>query len=779
MTSPIGNMTDITKARIMAPAFTFGQKIVLIEMEEDELVIHVFEPEDEKYARALAELTKYEQEHGESPDRESRIALEGAEAKKFGEQVLCKRHNLFQCCKEWKSFLGEVDAPPPPPPPPPPPNTLVGKIVENLPCIEIIDDEPETYVVVRGCIESETATHVIVVDGAHARKFKVKRSLAESHIAAERVPIDASGLRPELLRIAKAMPHSMHVAFSASELCAVELLELARVAAGTAHIRELLVASAVDSKEFAIGARLFLAELNTRLEQKVLGSSWPSNPTALGKALAERAAAGEFAQIQGVRQLAPTALPAKSKEAAVAKPLSHALRSACISASEWSAFLKESVAYSESDATRRATVIGGGDKRMTAVLEQFLKWRGASVASLSLVERGRDAEDLLDVLRELEHSSTGQPAANSASPAGGAATMGDQIGALAATLSSRKDSTDSESRVKGAIRDAARRVAVDDAALARLRNMQEFTVAKNYPAIELLKSQETNPDVLLLLSSEVDHVASTLAGVLGDGYINVVSTARDGLDDRLCATLWPAKPKRSPKQRAAIGRVRVGRLSRVDLTELLDLNMNGANKGSIAVFGKMKDGAAQFNIAISLLQQIVSTVSPAQTNESMSFFRQLQELVAKYLARGATWEMLSEFYEDVLEDVEKPAVSFSRGAGGGSVLLTLDLAFLKVGTERRTLLEEQLSDSRRGGNQTAAKPKLTTSGGTSRAGGSSMTDAEWKAAVEKLRAAVPKKSLVQGGPEVLPCPFHFIKGTCSRGDKCKCHHVGTAGSFAK
>ena len=106
--------------------------------------------------------------------------------------------------------------------------------------------------VVRGCIESETATHFIVVGGAHAKKFKVKRSLAESHIAAERVPIDASGLRPELLRIAKAMPRSMHVAFSASELCAVELLELARVAAGTAHIRELLVASAVDSKEFAL-----------------------------------------------------------------------------------------------------------------------------------------------------------------------------------------------------------------------------------------------------------------------------------------------------------------------------------------------------------------------------------------------------------------------------------------------------------------------------------------------------------------------------------------------
>ena len=55
--------------------------------------------------------------------------------------------------------------------------------------------------------------------------------------------------------------------------------------------------NAVESPSFAAGACIFLETMHAALEKKVLGSEWPVSPPLLGKALSERAMAGEFQQI--------------------------------------------------------------------------------------------------------------------------------------------------------------------------------------------------------------------------------------------------------------------------------------------------------------------------------------------------------------------------------------------------------------------------------------------------------------------------------------------------
>jgi hypothetical protein len=356
------------------------------------------------------------------------------------------------------------------------------------------------------------------------------------------------------------------------------------------------------------------------------------------------------------------------------------------------------------------------------------------------------------------------------------ASIVQQLGAVLGNVGNGKGKSDNElvnvdSLNKTAIQEAARSVQCDAPALVRLRAMHQMCVAKDWAGLTALRKAEDNENVRLLIDSDVSNVEAVIAGIMGGGNIGMLCYVRQGALDRLLHQLFPDKPKRSHKQQLAISRARCGRVTKVRLLELIDApNDKTSIADPLAGFGSMGDAAIDnFREAMSLLQEIITMESPAQASEAFTFFRTLTSMFKKWLKRGATWAMLSTFYREIADDMEKPAADFVRGAGYGGVLVNLDMAMLKLGTAIYTELEEELADSR-GKPTPATKPPSKPPTKPPTAPSAEITPEAWQVCVEALEKDVPKK----GGKG--PCRRFCIKGVCTKSN-CGFHHEGTAGSF--
>ena len=176
--------------------------------------------------------------------------------------------------------------------------------------------------------------------------------------------------------------------------------------------------------------------------------------------------------------------------------------------------------------------------------------------------------------------------------------------------------------------------------------------------------------------------------------------------------------------------------------------------------------------------------------ETREFFDTIEEHVVEWREDGITWPILSEYMVEVFSVVSKPAQLFSRFSGDGKVLVNLSPEVLASDTKHAQQLQKSLNKhmiaeartnasktEKSKGEETEKKKKLKKTKGAATEAEStgeakpSFSAEQWKELCGKLTEKVPDKD------GKSPCRSWFIRGACPKGDECKWHHSGKAGSI--
>ena len=701
---------------------------------------------------------------------------------------------------QWRAWIGEAEPTPTRTPVPlaQPEPELVGLHVAELP---YLDRAGVIAIIGSGVVTEAVGDDKVVVrfeaaDGSGEQCETVPSSLVFRYRCVPLLPVDASVLPPALVSAFKSMPRSSSGRLGAFELDCSEVGLVASACGCSQHIPIMLESHDEGSSEWCAVAQFMFHELKARAAgAPPSAAAWPSDPGRLGAAL-KRAffsagplalppppppppASDPAAHAFQLNSTPPTGTPriAPFESSLATKfPFAFALGACASSVAEFDSFLLDTPEFTESRRDRHAFVKAKPDRLLSA-LDRFLR-RVTTVESLAEQHAGASGEDLLNVLAEFESASENSATSNGAVPppaqpghhaVGGGASLSEQI----STALGKTRPVGSLEAV--AMREAARRLGANEAALSRLHQMHKLAVSKDYKGLEMAKANETDQDLLLLMQADSgEEIPKLLAGVLGEGNISSVYSVRLGLDERILHIAWPNEPLRSSKQSKAVHSVRCGRIKECRLLNLIDMTDTKFTAESplagFATHGKEANGL--FLESIHLVNQILALVSPEQTSELLVFFRTLGDLFKKMVGRGASWAMLSKFYVAVMKEVQKPVDAFARGSGGVGVMLDLNIALLARNTNARDTLEESLIDARSASTGKAVTKVLPPTLPLP------VTVSYSSADYAKLKAKVDTDIGERGGK--APCYQFFIKGSCKAGADCKFGHApeGKAGFYA-
>ena len=704
--------------------------------------------------------------------------------------MFSKRQVITFISEEWRTFCAGVGPHPALPPiPEPEEKGQRSGSVKDLPFATTNEDGVPTIVMITGTYEGPSdAPWVWATDDSTGESHLVPFAQAEQYAARQQHAFDAAELLPPgLLSIIKKMPNSVHYP-EESVLEAYDIQAMAEASSLPKRFTApVLKYEPGKGDAFDLAVQNFFGELADRLKGKVIGSVYPSEPAALIVALEARAKGGILTarpdhELLYGKPPAPRAIPAPK---GVQTPLAAAMRAKAFSDEEWDGFLESSVHITTSKEDREFT--NQKPSRQMGNLERFLKNRGVNMDTLHGMHAGLGCDELEQCLLEFRDlSENAPPAAEHSSGSGAAEIAAATAKALAGALNERRvdrDSGSAEERVaKSVLRDAARAVECDPRSVARLEVLQMLARKQEFTEFEKMKANETNPDVLMLINTDVVDAGKAMQGVLSDRLWQVVTDVRDGKDERLLHALFPDKTSTraiTSRQRSAIERISVGKLTGVKLLHLLDKDDAGTINEPFKSFSALSDPRAAFADCCNMMRDIVTLTRPGQVSEAMQFFRKLNSTFERYLERGASWKLLGGMYKELATIVETPSLKYSRGHSDVAVLFDLKLSYLsRLGNTYMDELEEGLADERRRASSEKAKEKEKDK------------DRKEKEKKEKEKLAsgrIPqaafdeaKKKMDAGVAKVgdkKPCISWFIMGACTRGDSCGFHHEGKPGKF--
>ena len=792
----LGNVARVTNRRGTAPSLSGDEWALLTGIDNSlgslKYKIAFFEASDEAYARTLSQFIISSAPGAPiDPSSPNDSEIEAARAMIAKEVSGVSKSSITTFCKgdEWRKLLQEAPSGGGSTPPDvPPPAVQVGSKLANIPVAVQGASGPIAKIVKQATVIAppDSDGEVLIADEG-GEEYLVSGVTVDGYCVPDTLPLPLPGLSAEIIKILKCMPLSSSVGLAPDAVDAYEFMHMARTCGCSQSVGEQLEVFTPQTPQFETVALLLMLELQSKLKGKVLGTTWPTTPAELGTALKERARSGTFVQLDHAITVEESPRLQVTAAEKADHPLSAALKSRASSTSEWESFLKESVELSEPAEARRR-LVRASTLRMTGALERLLaslvKDGTVTPEALSAGRVALSGDDLVAKLLDWDARRGEASAAGASSVTVG----GGPSPAISINMPLPPDTqgTEEDRVARGALRDAGKRLLADPAAWERLQQMQLLATAKDFVALELLKSKESNHDVKLLLSSDVADVPAALAGVITDGYINVIRAVRMGLDARLLFALFPDKATHPERVKLAVRYVRVGRLSKCRLLHLLDKEDGGTKDKPLMQLDRMHNSSdLAFKDALSLVRDIITMVSPAQTTEAMHFFRTMLHLCGEYREDGATWGMLGTYLKEVIAVVESPAVDFSNGLGGGSVLFKLDSQVFDRRAEARYTLDKVLrahkdaalaaGSARQPVKPTTQRSPSTPTGPLSQVSPppppGQLTPDEWKVRCDKLAAGCPDAD----GKK--PCRSWFIKGTCPRGDKCFAHHKGAAGSF--
>jgi hypothetical protein len=154
-------------------------------------------------------------------------------------------------------------------------------------------------------------------------------------------------------------------------------------------------------------------------------------------------------------------------------------------------------------------------------------------------------------------------------------------------------------------------------------------------------------------------IPKAVSGYLSQSMLLQVMAVRGCLVRRIERAFCEGEVKPSQRVRAAIHQVRIGRVAKVKLFNLLDEADSGTADDPLKQLVGSKDGDASYARAIASLMHVWILSTPADVAAVTRFCSRLSSFTATQRALGATWQALSRFHAAVFKKVDEEAEKFS------------------------------------------------------------------------------------------------------------------------
>ena len=196
----------------------------------------------------------------------------------------------------------------------------------------------------------------VLVTDEDGEEYLVDGSTIARYVVPDAVPVSLSGVSADIIKIIKQLPLSSSSALGETEVDANEFIKVAE-ACGCSEVMKLQLGILVPRTEsFDAVALIIMLELQEKLKGKVLGSTWPTEPSELGAALKERARSGTFVQLDKAETADESPRLHVPDTEKADHPHGAALKSRSASSADWDSGSPSSRSRSSSRSRPRAVV---------------------------------------------------------------------------------------------------------------------------------------------------------------------------------------------------------------------------------------------------------------------------------------------------------------------------------------------------------------------------------------------------------------------------------------
>jgi hypothetical protein len=350
-------------------------------------------------------------------------------------------------------------------------------------------------------------------------------------------------------------------------------------------------------------------------------------------------------------------------------PRLEALLSLAVDQMTQDTFCNDVMVMVEPDVAVRTMVCAHPDA-MQAQIERWLRPFGA--ATDPILVRGKtgsqSAGELLTFCLGLRASASPNPASSSGLGAG-VALQRVRVNVRSSTDSEQSTLSEADRRDRTQLQSDIQALENDATALKRLAEMKAIADVGGKVSIEKVQSLvdgESDGALRRLVYSAPDPGSVTVDAE--PDTVHALVSIRGLLDSRLERSVCGAKTSISSDQVVRQLRwIRLRRIGRVRLPELMDVSDSGTEASPLAQFAKMERGAAVslFTMALSRLQNAWVFSSPAHGGQAMMFISALQSKCIEALSDGVSWADVGIFYRAVIRRVDRGSNGF---AGNVSVV---------------------------------------------------------------------------------------------------------------
>ena len=336
---------------------------------------------------------------------------------------------------------------------------------------------------------------------------------------------------------------------------------------------------------------------------------------------------------------------------------------------EMATFCSDVLVWIEPDDTKRAVIDRHEATRLSKV-EAWLKSGGDLLDPFLLKSQGggKDAGDLLAICLSAREARDAINPSQGVTPT--PAPPRERLRVHVRTDTGSEVISELERRERSQLASDMVVLEEDDVSMARLAKMSKLsTSGRSGDAVAIVQLQslvENEPEGALQRIIFGGVEVSAVHVDADPSTVTEVSNVRAVLDHALeRSVIGPKATEPSDRLIRALRGVRLFKLGRIKLMNLLDKDDCGSKETPLAQFAKMPGSAmADFALAMSRMQQAFIFTSPANSAQAVGFISELQRKIVIAVAAGVSWEHAGEFYSAVIRKADKQAESFAGSVGG-------------------------------------------------------------------------------------------------------------------
>ena len=366
-------------------------------------------------------------------------------------------------------------------------------------------------------------------------------------------------------------------------------------------------------------------------------------------------------------------------------PRAERFRLAAKSTVEWDDFLLKSVESTFTCANRRASAVTAGEYVMKGGLDRYIL-SGKEVASLYLdnnLGSNLSSSQLLDVLFGMADAIEDAAASSSSMGSGGASgalvPMPTAFGGthmppihLHVPVANHETSTEADNRLVNQLRADAFVIQHDASAQKTLKGL--MLIKDTIPEHMFIKTIKTIDDerLLRLLNQCTDKdYTSILQGGFEDLGLQL-SSIRTVIERQLEKFIFGEQSSEPPERvTKAFRNARLGRIDKLKLFHLVDIDDSGTPAAPLAALVKIQDRSVAFEMlseSLDRLQQILCITYPNQINQTMQFMPKFKTELKKIIVdKNVAWPSVTAWFKAITQKISRPALrhSLAEGVWGG------------------------------------------------------------------------------------------------------------------